>query len=85
MFNRNLDEYYINKFVSLTKSHLGMEIGLNDVKDAIEVFVRVENGIDGRIAGDVEDYLFNFFLRKHAAQKFTDSQYVNVEIRVLFR
>lgn len=84
MFNRNLDEYYINKFVSLTKNHLGMDISSNDVKDAIALFVKVEKGIDGRIAGDVEDYLFNFFIRRHAAQKFTDSQYVNVEIGVLF-
>jgi len=84
MFNRELGNDFVNELIKLVEHYMELKITHDDVVFAVKLFNQVEEKIDGRIAGDVEDYIFNYFLRKHAAAKFSGIDHINVEIGVLF-
>lgn len=83
-FNRFISDDFINDFIILVDQYLSLKIDRDDVKNAVETFSKIEEVIDGRIAGDVEDYILNYFIRKHVANKFLNEATYNVEIGVLF-
>ncbi len=84
MFNRSLDDLFIKDFIELMSNYLQTDVTREEVLAAGELFNEIEKNIQGRIAGDVEDYIFNYFLRKHVAKKFQKTNHVNIEIGVLF-
>ena len=63
---------------------LNIEIGHEELDEAITEYNRVTDSIDGRIPGDVHDLVLNYFARRKAAELFPGSDYTQMEIGVLF-
>jgi len=82
-FNRTIDESRAKILSTFFSKALDMKLTPEQVNEAADLFVRVESGLHGRIAGDIDDYLLNFFIRKKAAQVFREGR-VQVEIGLLF-
>lgn len=67
---------------SLSKA-FNSEITIKDVDEVSRIFRRVEKQMEGRIAGDLEDHVLNYFLIRDSA-RLGDGQTVHGEIGVLF-
>jgi len=83
-FNRTIDDSFIATFIELLHQHFALEVTAGEIRMAAAAFDNIEQRMSGRVAGDIEDYLLNYFIRKLAFSKFASPEHVQVEIGVLF-
>jgi hypothetical protein len=84
-FRREISMPHADLLAKTINQLFGMAVGAEHIQAIAKLIIEIENKIDGRIAGDIEDYIFNYFLQKHTASiqaENTDLQHI--EIGTLF-
>jgi hypothetical protein len=82
--NRELLLDQKNYLKEIITEYLELPLKEEEIDCAVKDFLHLEAAIDGRVAGNIEDYIFNYFVRKSAAIKFASECHSQLEIGVLF-
>jgi cephalosporin hydroxylase len=83
-FQRTLTEDEATDLATILSRVFTRKIGAADVFTVVDLVNRFEHRMTGRIAGDVQDYVLNYFMVTTAAEREPTIERAHVEIGVLF-
>jgi len=82
-FNRRISDSLIKRLIYQIEA-FGHTVTASQVNIVFEKILKIEDGIEGRLAGDIEDYVLLYFSIQAAAMKLKGQKTKLLEIGVLF-
>ncbi len=83
-FRGYLNDARAGRLATQISNALKLLVTANDVQRIVRVFLRIEDNITGRIAGDVDDYILNYYMLQSTAFLGRGDNIGHLEIGVLF-
>jgi len=84
MGQRHLEIHEKQRLLAVLYQAFSYTVSMDEIDQVINEYKTIESKIKGRIAGDIQDLLLNFFIRRFANQTLPGPSYTQCEIGVLF-
>lgn len=84
IYKRHLSSPEATLLAEKLQNAFGRKISSNDVQDVAALLRNTDAGMIGRIAGDVEDHILNYYMVRSSADLYGKTTPAHVEIGVLF-
>lgn len=86
-FRRDLTDSAVQQIAEVLSDCFGMVVENREVREIVDILGHFERRMTGRIAGDVDDHILNYFMRRFSVQLAVGGRFANpaqLEIGTLF-